>query len=341
MFLLGGILVVCIMQIILNDFGSFLGKKGDRFVVKNGDKKEEFAVGNIDQILVAASSGFSTAAVKMALKNEIDVVFLSGWGRPLGRIFPCKLGGTTLTRKKQLEAYYLDKGADISKKLIKAKILNQAYFLKSLGKSRKKDFAEAAQVNIESTKQIGTLNGKIENIRDKLFGIEGMAASRYFDCLTQILPFKGRDKDSKDSVNILLNYGYGILYGETEKACILAGLDPYFGFLHTDRYNKPSMVLDLIEGFRPIIVDRAIVTLFVQKQVGKDFFEEDKEADEIIISKQGREKIIAAVMERLYTKVNFKGKQTPFQDIMLSQARGVANYVLDSNKEFEPFVYKW
>ena len=70
MFLLGGILVVCIMQIILNDFGSFLGKKGDRFVVKNGDKKEEFAVGNIDQILVAASSGFSTIGSPPKL-NEV------------------------------------------------------------------------------------------------------------------------------------------------------------------------------------------------------------------------------------------------------------------------------
>src|SRR3989338_5915411 len=210
MFLLGGILVVCIMQIILNDFGSFLGKKGDRFVVKNGDKKEEFAVGNIDQILLAASSGFSTAAIKMALKNEIDVVFLSGYGRPLGRIFPCKLGGTTLTRKKQLEAYYLEKGADIAKKLIKAKILNQAYFLKSLSKSRKESFNNAALENIESCKQIDKLNGKIEVVRDKLFGIEGLAASKYFNCLTKILPFEGRDKKSKDNVNILLNYGYGI-----------------------------------------------------------------------------------------------------------------------------------
>src|SRR3989344_9620589 len=145
------------MQIILNDFGSFLGKKGDRFVVKNGDKKEEFAVGNIDQILVAASSGFSTAAIKMALKNEIDVVFLSGWGRPLGRVFPCKLGGTTLTRKRQLEAYYTPRAAKVAKELVKAKIMNQAYFLKSLSKSRKQDFTEIANSNIEISKRIDSL----------------------------------------------------------------------------------------------------------------------------------------------------------------------------------------
>ena len=75
----------------------------------------------------------------------------------------------------------------------------------------------------------------------------------------------------------------GILYNEIKKSCILAGLDPYFGFFHTDRYNKPSIVLDLIEEFRPMIVDRAIVTLFAQKQVNKSFFEGEK------LTKRGRE----------------------------------------------------
>lgn len=328
------------MQLILNDFGTFLGKKGNRFVVKSNDEKKEYAVAKVDQILVAAASSVSTDAIKLALKNEIDIVFLGGWGKPLGRVFPCKLGGTTLTRKKQLEAYYTEVGAEIVKKLVKAKVLNQAYFLKSLSKSRKQNFNIAAEELIKSTKDIDTLSGKVDDFRPVLLGSEGLAASKYFDCLTKILPFKGRDRKSKDQVNILLNYGYGILYGEIEKACILAGLDPYFGFLHTDRYNKPSMVLDLIEEFRPIIVDRAIVTLFVQKQVNKKFFEKEKETKQIILTKQGREKIISAVMDRLHKEVTFKGKKTSFQNIILKQARSIANHLLDNNKKFEAFVYR-
>lgn len=329
------------MQLILNDYGTFLGKKGNRFVVKFNDEKKEYAVAKVDQILVAAASSVSTDAIKLALKNEIDIVFLGGWGKPLGRVFPCKLGGTTLTRKKQLEAYYTETGAEIVKKLVKAKVLNQAYFLKSLSKSRKQNFNTAAEELVKSTKDIDKLSGKVDEFRPVLLGIEGLAASKYFGCLTKILPFEKRDRKSKDQVNILLNYGYGILYGEIEKACILAGLDPYFGFLHTDRYNKPSMVLDLIEEFRPIIVDRAIVTLFVQKQVNKKFFEKDKETKQILLTKQGREKIISAVMDRLHTEITFKGKKTSFQNIILKQARSIANQLLDSNKNFEAFVYRW
>ncbi len=54
----------------------------------------------------------------------------------------------------------------------------------------------------------------------------------------------------KDPFNACLNYCYGILYSLVEKACILSGLDPYVGFLHTDNYNKKSLVFDLIELFR-------------------------------------------------------------------------------------------
>lgn len=329
------------MQIILNEFTSFLGKKGERFVIKIGDKKEEIAVRDVDQILVAAASSISVGAIKMALKNDIDIVFLSGYGKPLGRIFPCKLGGTTLTRKKQTEAYYSEIGSEIAKKLVKAKIMNQAYFLKALSKSRELDFSSIANKNLELAKSIDTLDGLLDDIRDELFGLEGLAASSYFDCLKALLPFEKRDPEANDEVNALLNYGYGILYSETEKACVLAGLDPYCGFLHTDRYKKPSMVLDLIEAFRPIIVDRAIVTLFTQKQVTEKLFEISQESKQKRLDKKGREKIISAVMERLYTKVNYKGKKTTFQDIMLSQARSISNYLLGKNKNFEPFIYKW
>lgn len=329
------------MQIILNDYSSFLGKKGERFTIKTGDKKQEYAVKDVDQILIAAASSISVGAIKFALKNEIDIVFLNSIGRPLGRVFPCKLGGTTLTRKRQLEAYYTPRAAKIAKELVKAKIMNQAYFLKSLSKSRKQDFTEIANSNIEISKRIDSLKGNVDLFRQELLGLEGATASNYFGCLTKILPFKGRDKDSQDHVNILLNYGYGILYNQTEKTCVLAGLDPYLGYMHTDRYNKPSMVLDMIEGFRQIIVDRAIVTLFAQKQVNEKMFEEHPEEKQLILTKEGREKIISAVMERLYTKVSYKGKQTTFDDIMLGQARRVANYLLDENKGFEAFVYRW
>src|SRR5204862_398077 len=70
----------------------------------------------------------------------------------------------------------------------------------------------------------------------------------------------GREgRGATDPLNAALNYGYGILYAQVERALLLAGLDPYAGFLHADRPGKPSLVLDLIEEFRQAVVDRTLI----------------------------------------------------------------------------------
>src|SRR5438477_161295 len=72
----------------------------------------------------------------------------------------------------------------------------------------------------------------------------------------------GREtRGAVDPLNSALNYGYGVLYAQVEQALILAGLDPYAGFLHADRPGKPSLVLDLIEEVRQTVVDRTVIGL--------------------------------------------------------------------------------
>ncbi len=331
------------MQIVINDYGVFFGKKGEVFQLKKPDAEaEEIAAEQVSQVVIASPATVSYDAVKLAIEKDVDIVYLDWRGMPIARIFPCKLGGTTLTRRKQLEAYETEKGAVLAKTMVGAKILNQAFFLKSLGKSRKnKLFYENAEAILKCEKKIDFLSKNIDSFRQELLGIEGNCASIYFNSLSAILPFSGRNQDGTDAVNVFLNYGYGILYSEIEKACILAGLDPYLGFFHTDRYGKPSMVLDLIEGFRPIIVDRAIVTLFIQKQVDESCFEEAEDEIGKRLSKSGREKIIKQVMERLHSKIVFEGKKLELQGIILKQARAIAKSLLDDSFEFKPFIYKW
>ena len=92
--------------------------------------------------------------------------------------------------------------------------------------------------------------GEIDEIRERLLSIEGRAAQRYWSSIKDIIPaelaWPGRQtRGAKDLFNSLLNYGYGVLYAQVEQAILLAGLDPYAGFLHADRPGKPSLVLDL------------------------------------------------------------------------------------------------
>jgi len=93
---------------------------------------------------------------------------------------------------------------------------------------------------------------QISSIRYELQGYEGIAGKAYFDCIRQFLPeeikFERRQREAGDIYNCSLNYLYGILYAKIKRICFKSRLDPYIGIMHTDVYNKPTFVFDLIEA---------------------------------------------------------------------------------------------
>ena len=108
---------------------------------------------------------------------------------------------------------------------------------------------------------------------DTLRGLEGTAGRLYFETLSYVLPadyrFTGRSRrPAADAFNAFLNYAYGILYSRVEKALMVAGVDPYLGFLHRDDYNQLSMVFDFIEPYRTW-VDETVFRLFSAKKVNQ------------------------------------------------------------------------
>jgi CRISP-associated protein Cas1 len=137
----------------------------------------------------------------------------------------------------------------------------------------------------------------VKGRRQDIQGLEGMASRIYFEAISSIMPekyrFEGRSRNpAKDEFNAMLNYGYGVLYSLVQKACIIAGLDPYVGFLHTDSYNKKSLVFDIIECFR-FYVDEVVVCLFSKRMVKDEFFEPLEQG--IGLSKDGKATLIDAL----------------------------------------------
>lgn len=327
------------VQLIIDDYGSYISQKDNLFQIKGKDGKiDEYSADKVEQIIILKNSAISSSAILLAAKNNIDIVIIGDFGMPVGRFFPASLGGANLVRRKQLEAATNGLGNILAVNLIWAKMKNEEYFLKSLAKSRGNEELVAV------ANKISALADNLLKIQEsgydsgRIFGLEGMAASHYFSGLSLVIPMTRRDQDGRDEPNALLNYGYGILYGEVEKCCLFSGLDPYLGFLHTDRYGKPSLVLDLIEEFRPVIVDRALVTLYAQKQITESDFE-DAEGKKFL-SKSGRRKMVEAVMERLHTQVNLPEKSLEIKAVVQEQARRVASFV-KGESEFEPFLYRW
>lgn len=161
-------------------------------------------------------------------------------------------------------------------------------------------------------------------------GIEGSAGRSYFTALAYLIPkawkFKGRSKrPAKDGFNAMLNYSYGILYSMVEKACILAGLDPYIGFLHTDNYNKKSLVFDLIEPFR-ILGEKTTFYLFSKGEVKRQHFNQIKNG--ITLNQEGKKVLISAFNKRLETKVRYRRRNILQKDTIQFECHSLANEIL-------------
>src|SRR3990167_7341130 len=326
------------MKLVINEFGTHLSKKENRFVIKTKEKQEEYSADQVDQIIISSPSSLSDGVVKLAIEKNIDIVFTSFHGKPFARVYPCTLGGTTLTRREQAKAYFDERGVMIVKEILKAKLKNQLFLIKRLSKTREKIFSSEVLTLEDNLSKIDKVTGnQIDEIRSKLLGYEGYGASVYFQCLNKISPLRNRDPNGQDIFNMALNYGYGILYSEVERACILSGLDPYLGFLHMDRYGKPSMVLDMVEQFRAII-DRAILTLFIQKRLSEEDIEIIGEGK--LLTKEARTKIIEEVMKSFDWKVTYKNKKLPISGIVLEQGREVVRYLLGQSDKIDCFIWR-
>jgi len=326
------------MRLVINEFGAYLSKKENRFLIKTKEKEEEYSAEQIDQIIISSPSSLSEGVIRLAMEKNIDIVFTSFHGRPFARIYPCTLGGTTLTRREQAKAYFDERGAIIVKEILKAKLKNQLFLIKRLSKTREKIFSSEIVTLEENLLKINKIQGNnIDSIRDNLLGYEGYGAAVYFQCLNKICPLKNRDPDGQDIFNMALNYGYGMLYSEVERACILSGLDPYLGFLHMDRYGKPSMVLDMVEQFRAVI-DRTIINLFVQKKLSEKDVEVIGEGK--LLTKEARTKIINEIMKIFDWKVSYKNKKLSISSIVLEQGREIVRYLLGQSDRVTTFIWR-
>lgn len=334
---------------IVDEYGTYIHKKSNRFIfVDKTEKllKKGFSADKVSQILIYTGAAVTADAIELAVKKGIDIVYLDRIGKPFARTYSCEQENSATVQRYQARAYDDGKGIFLMSSMIGAKIRNQAYFLKSLAKNRNNEHltgqAERIMSMSEKIKESAEEWGYIEEARDSLFGIEGEASRIYFQALSNILPkavYSGSriKQPPGDLFNAMLSYGYGILYTEVEKACVLSGLNPYIGFLHTDRLGKPSLVLDLIEEFRQPVVDRAVISLISRKEVT----EKDLKPVEggFYLDLSGRRKTLKAVSERLAKIVNYRGFRHSFSSLILQQARGTAKFLTGESSSYAPFVY--
>ena len=321
------------MQLVINTRGAYLKKNKNVFLVKNDDKTFEVSANKVDSILITTSATITTDAIKFAVENNIDIVFLDHFGDPYGRVWHSKLGSTVAIRRRQIEISDQPKGFKMATGWIETKIDNQISFLKDLKKNRSEKKDELAEYisNIETMKdKLLALDGTLDQMRGTMMGFEGMSSRYYFGALSAIMPekwiFNGRSRNpAVDGFNCLLNYGYGVLYSMVEKGCIIAGLDPYVGFMHMDNYNKKSMVFDLIEMYR-IYVDRTVVNLFSKRKINDNLF--DAIPNGLTLNKEGKAVLIQALNDALDKSITYRGRNIKVRNTIQYDCHRIANSLI-------------
>ncbi|MGZ8892781.1 MAG: CRISPR-associated endonuclease Cas1 [Halobacteriota archaeon] len=321
------------MQLVLNTRGAFLKRKGDGFVVKNEEKSYEIAARKVESILITTSATITTDAIKCAMENNIDVIFLDHFGNPFSRVWHCKLGSTTLIRRRQLETSITPRGLHMARGWALTKIKNQARYLKELKKNHpsiQSDLNGYIEQLEQLSERMASVEGTLDENRGKVMGIEGSASRLYFGALARVMPekwtFHGRSRDpAEDGFNCMLNYGYGVLYSMVEKGIIVAGLDPYIGFIHADNYNKKSFVFDLIELYR-MYVDQTVVRLFTRKMAKEDMF--DTVPGGFTLNADGKTLLLQLLNDTFERSINHRGRNVKIRNIIQLDCHRIANDLL-------------
>jgi len=335
-------------QLIIDKYGVFLGKHSERLKISlKGEVIEEKPFAEFEHLIIASGGiTLSSDVIEACAERGIPISFINWAGKPYAKLMSSDVIGTIKTRREQLIAYLDHRGVDLAKAFTSGKVENQSTLLKYMAKYRKETAPElfetvraAAQQLDDYVRQIQAVKApNIDIAREFILTLEGHAAKIYWEAANELIipeiEWKGREtRGAQDLINSCLNYGYGILYCQTERAVVLAGLDPYAGFLHADRSGKPSLVLDMVEEFRQMVVDKAIFGV-LNKGIKLEVVDGK-------LTEETRRTIAQKVNERMESDEPYEGKKHKLRTILQSQARHVATYVRGENATYEAWVGRW
>lgn len=321
------------MDIYINSYGTYLRKKDDLFEMEIEGQKRRISPKKVRSIFISTGATITTDAIKLAVEHNIDITIADEYGQPIGRFWHSRFGSTSYIRRRQIEVFDSEEGIEIAKTWLIKKIEKSVEHLRRLKYKRKAKEIEITKYELNILpyiEKIKAVRGRVGEVRHILMGYEGNASREYYNVISFLMPpefqFGGRSfRPAKDEFNCMLNYGYGILYSRVEKACIIAGLDPYVGVLHSDNYNKVSLVFDMIEIFRFMVIE-SVFRLFTRKRVDRKFF--DKILEGFKLNKQGKPVVVEAIMEEFEKRVLVKGKKIKQEDLIINECHRLANMLI-------------
>lgn len=312
------------MQLYLDSPGSFLHIRQGMFAVRPKHSAEHlFALADVRCIHICKGVRLSSDALFAALENNIPVLLTQRrTGRALGHVWTGQYGSISTIRKQQalfaerIEGLYYIAERQLYRCVQQEQLLQAAVEAHPLVRSNVLEIQKQQRQLQKAQQPFQTFlkqqpKGDLDALRGQLRGWEGAAARSYFIGLSYAVPqawtFEKRSRrPAYDAFNSLLNYLYGMLYGQVELACIKAGLDPYIGILHTDRHQRPTFVYDCIESYRHWA--EQIALQLVWGDLKTEHFDHSERGG-YWLAQRGKGIVIAAYQQYLAAKILHRGRQ--------------------------------
>lgn len=334
----------------INSSSRYLSLDGENIVVL--EKNEEIGrvpLHNLESIITFGYTGASPALMGACAKRGIALSFMSENGKFLARVVG-EVNGNVILRKRQYAVSEIqEESMKIARNFIIGKIYNARWCIERVTRDYE------LRVDVDKMKDVSLRLQdaliKVSECKDKdiLRGIEGEAASRYFSIFDEMILqqkenfyFQTRNKRPPlDNVNALLSFVYTLLSGMCSSALELVGLDPYVGFMHTDRPGRVSLALDLMEEFRAVLADRFVISLINKRMVNAKGFTK-KENGAVIMDDDTRKIVLTAWQSRKQETIKhpFLNEKVEWGMVPYVQAMLLARYLRGDLDEYPPFMWK-
>lgn len=329
--------------VYLNTQGFRMGRSGSVLQVKDKEKLvQEIRIAEICQVNVMGNIQITTQAIQSLCDAGVPVCYysLGGW------FFGITTGLNTKNVFLRMAQFALANSAwfplKVARKLVAGKIRNQRTMLL-------RNHLEPPATVLQALKE---LIGNAENARalDELLGLEGYAARLYFQEFAGLIKAQGaagefsfdftsrNRRPPRDPVNALLSLAYSLLAKDLTIACYAVGFDPLVGFYHQPRFGRPALALDLMEPFRPLIADSAVLNAINTRMVtARDFV---RAGNAVSLTAEGRKGFFRAYEARMDTLVTHPlfEYRTSYRRLLEIQTRLLARVLEGEIGEYPVFV---
>ena len=324
---------------------AFVGKTDERLTVRaNKQTLQDIPLIKLEGVVILGRATVSPAVVIELLERKIPLSFLTRMGRYLGRLEP-ELTKNIFVRSAQWKAVApSEQASHLVRGFVRGKLKNyRNVLLRGQRESTELDFEKAltqldhAIAPIETTAAI-----------DSLRGLEGAGSAAYFGCFDRLIRSEEfrfearRRRPPTDPVNALLSLGYSLLRHDVQSALNLVGFDPYLGYLHTQRYGRPSLALDLMEEFRPLVVDAVVLSGLNRRAIAPADFVTEPLSGAVSLTPEGLRAFLRLYELKKQSKFKHPVLQTQcsYQESFEIQARLLAKYLMTQTDKYPPLILK-